>query len=433
MLKKRIVCLAMCGVMVFTAAGCTKSGETKKTEESVKAEESKKFEPSLDTEAPEELEIAGFMANFEALDQVINDFNEIYPNVSVNYEQNGMNGLKSYLDNNTYVDIFMTADGNVRDQSNTDLWVADKCQDLSEIDTSDIDPDLVEACTIDGKLVRLPSAITMCGMVVNETLLENEGLEVPENYQELMDVCAALKEKGYTPIQSAQNHAYSDLVLPMGMTVLGSDEELCDKVKSGDTSFVDSLQPLYEHLEEMITKGYIDYDLNGQYPEDNYDGAILKFFEGDVPFWIATTENFSGMKKRESKSEAFTAEPFTYEFISAPMGEDGSYVYEEPWYGFSVNKDSEQLDYAMEFVRFLAQEEELNKIASVKGMPSVTINTEDSRFENALHPQKSEGRYVNNGEMGSKINSLIADTANQMGNGKLKSAKEALKQIRENS
>ena len=30
----------------------------------------------------------------------------------------------------------------------------------------------------------------------------------------------------------------------------------------------------------------------------------------------------------------------SYEFISAPLGDEGSYVYEEPWYGFSVNKDS---------------------------------------------------------------------------------------------
>lgn len=433
MFKKRVICLALCGAMAFSMTGCAGSEEAKKTENTEQEEKTDGFSPSLDTEASEELEIAGFMANFEALDQVINDFNEIYPNVSINYEQNGSNGLKSYLENNDYVDIFMTAEGNVRDKSNTDLWVADQCQDLSEINTGAIEPEMVQACTIDGKLVRIPVAVTMCGMVVNETLLEKEGLAVPETYQELLDVCAALKEKGYTPIQSARNHAYSDLVLPMGMTILGSDETLREKVKNADPSFAEDLRPVYERLEEMITNGYIDYDLNGQYPDDNYDGSILKFFEGDVPFWIATTENFSGMKKRESKSEAFSANPFSYEFISAPMGDEGAYVYEEPWYGFSVNKDSEQLDYAMEFMRFLAQKEELDKIASVKGMPSVTVHTEDSLFENALHPQKGAGRYINNGELGSQINALIANNANQMGNGTIKDADEALAKFQENS
>ena len=51
----------------------------------------------------------------------------------------------------------------------------------------------------------------------------------------------------------------------------------------------------------------------------------MKFFEGDVPFWVCDTEKVSGMKKRESKSEAFSANPFEYEFTFAPMGDNGIY------------------------------------------------------------------------------------------------------------
>ena len=52
----------------------------------------------------------------------------------------------------------------------------------------------------------------------------------------------------------------------------------------------------------------------------------------------------SGMKKRESKSETFSANPFEYEFLYAPLGDKGAYAYQQPWYGFSVNKDSEEKD-----------------------------------------------------------------------------------------
>ncbi len=51
----------------------------------------------------------------------------------------------------------------------------------------------------------------------------------------------------------------------------------------------------------------------------------MKFFEGDVPFWVCDTEKVSGMKKRESKSEVFSANPFEYEFTFAPMGDNGIY------------------------------------------------------------------------------------------------------------
>ena len=139
----------------------------------------------------------------------------------------------------------------------------------------------------------------------------------------------------------------------MAMTILGNDKELTAKIKNSDTSYAERLTPVYEKLNELLQNGYISSEVNDTYPDDNYDGAILKFFEGDVPFWVTTTESFSGMKKRESKSEAFSADPFEYEFINAPLGDDGSYDYEEPWYGFSVNKDSKELDYAVEFMKYL--------------------------------------------------------------------------------
>lgn len=426
MLKKRIAYLALCGVMIFTMGGCGKSTETDQTEGKAEAG----FSPSLDTEESVELEIAGFMANFEALDQVVNDFNEIYPNVTVNYEANTSDGLASYMENNDYVDIFMTADKNVQNPEDTDRYVGDHCQDLSELDTSGVDPELLKFCTVDKALVRIPVATTMCGIVVNETLLEQEGLEVPQNYAEFLEACKVLKEKGYTPIQASKIHACSDLILPMALNILGNDEELMKKVENGDDSFVESLRPVYERLEELVKNGYLDNTVNSEYPDDNYDGAILKFFDGEVPFWVATTESFSGMKKRESKSENFSANPFSYEFISAPLGDEGSYVYEEPWYGFSVNKDSDERDYAMEFMRFLIQKEELNKLASVKGMPSVSVDSDDDRFKKALEPEQVEGTYVNNGEMGSRINSLIADNANQMGLGGVADAETALENIR---
>lgn len=391
------------------------------------------FQPALDTDRNVILDVAGSMGNFEALDQVVSDFNTYYPNVTVAYEQNDLQALSAYVENNSYVDIFMTNDANVRSKDQENLYVYDHCLDLStqDIDLSAIDPEMIDAGTVDGKLVRLPLAKLMCGLVVNQTLLEKEGLEVPQTYEEFLSVCEALKEKGYTPIQSSKYHACSDLVLPMGMAILGSSDTLSEKVKSGDTAYADSLLPVYEALSQIVGNGYISSDVNDTYPDDNYDGAIMKFFEGDVPFWVTTSESYSGMKKRESKSEQFSKSPFEYAFIDAPMSADGAYVYEEPWYGFSVNKDSEDLDYAVEFMKFLAREEEINKLAEVKGMPSVAVNNKDERFDQALNPDKEAGRYINNGELGSAITSYICDTANKMGRGEIATADEAIQVIKE--
>lgn len=392
--------------------------------------EEDKFTPSLDTEVATSLEIAGFMANFEALDQVVNDFNEYYPNVTITYEQNDTNSLADYLANNSYVDVFMTNVANVSVDAPEGAGVLDDCLDLAkeDIDVSAVDSKLLQSCAVDGKLVRIPVAKTMCGMVVNKTLLEKEGLEIPETYKEFLDACEALKQKGYTPIQSSRYHACSDMVLTMAMNILGNDEELTAKVLAGDDSFADSLKPVYERLSKLIENGYMSSSVNETYPDDNYDGAILTFFEGDVPFWIANTESVSGMKKRESKSETFAASPFEYEFVNVPLGDDGVYDYEELWYGFSVNKNGDNVDYAVEFMRFLSQESELNKLAEIKGMPSVTTNNNDIRFNNALNPEKCAGRYVYDGQL-SSVNSIICDTANKMGYGDITTVDEAIDMI----
>lgn len=111
------------------------------------------------------------------------------------------------------------------------------------------------------------------------------------------------------------------------------------------------------------------------------------------------------------------------------MGDDGVYAYSEPWYGFSLNKESKNKDYAAEFLRFFARTEELNKIADVKGMPSVAVKSEGERFEDALNPKKLEARYVYNGELANDITGAIANTCNQMGAGSLDSVDAAIAAI----
>ena len=150
-------------------------------------------------------------------------------------------------------------------------------------------------------------------------------------------------------------------------------------------------------MQTFLDRGYIDREVNATYPENNYDGAILTFMEGDVPFWTCTSEHYSGMRKRESKSEAFKANPFEYQFIFPPMGDTGAYEYMEPWYGFSVNQNSDALDYALEFLRFLSTDSELNTLASVKGVPSIVDDPEDTRYTDLNAHQNVQLAYTNSG------------------------------------
>ena len=67
-------------------------------------EENKEFKAKLDTDKKVSLESAGSVGNFEALDAVVNNFNEIYPNVTVSYEQYSSGQLKeTWITTNTLI------------------------------------------------------------------------------------------------------------------------------------------------------------------------------------------------------------------------------------------------------------------------------------------------------------------------------------------
>ncbi len=77
-------------------------------------------------------------------------------------------------------------------------------------------------------------------------------------------------------------------------------------------------------------------------------------------------DTVSGTKKRESRSEAFIANPFTYTFVPVPLSDDGAIFLDMSNLQFSVNKDSKNLDMANEFMRFLITSSELSEMAQKK-------------------------------------------------------------------
>ncbi len=134
----------------------------------------------------------------------------------------------------------------------------------------------------------------------------------------------------------------------------------------------------------------------------------------------------SGMKKRESKSETFSANPFEYEFLYAPLGDKGAYAYQQPWYGFSVNKDSEEKEIAVEFLRFMMQEKEIDEMASIKGLPSMAENGTDERYAGLRDAKSIEASFINDGSVPDSIRVALEQVCNDFGAGVYGNANEAV-------
>lgn len=385
--KNILSVITFSSVLLISLVGCEKNNNYK-------------FSPQLNTDEKLTLNILGYFGNFEALDAVTNDFNKYYPNISFNYQQVSGNNLVAFLDSNFQTDIFMTSSDTI---SSTNL--IDYCLDLSivNLNLNDVDQTMLTTSYKGNFLHSLPIGQNIYGIITNVTLLKKEGLDIPKNYDKFINTLNTLKTKGYVPLQSSSTKIYPELTINMMVNTIQEDNELYNDLINGNLKSYSKIENIFNIVSNIQNNEYSLDEVNNLYPFDNYNDAILRFFEGNVPFWVCNSEKVSGMKKRETKSETFKANPFEYTYIYASLGDKGSYVYHEPWYGLGISKRSPSIEYAKEFMRFYATKDELNKMASTKGVPSIAKEKYNSDIYKYIdNPEAIETNCIYDGKVTQK-------------------------------
>ena len=368
---KKTMCMFLALLMILGLAAC---GSEKQEATTVEG-----FRPALDPSVKSHISVVGGYDNFEALEAEFDRFNDYYPNVELVYTKvdDYSNMIGTVLNGNDAPDIYVNYS-----------WMYGREQYKASIDHAEnladpalgLDLDCIRSNIIlktdDGRLPMVPVFSNTYGMLVNNSLFEKEGLSVPTTYQELVAVCEAFREKGYAnPMMGFSRKETTSLftltVYPFFCGTVAHNADAVTKLNALDASAGEYMRPSLEKLVQFLNDGCVDLDACAEI-ENNYDAVILRFFEGDVPMMLCSGDAVSGTKKRESRSEAFIANPFTYTFAPVPMSDEGANFLDMPNLQFSVNKDSSNLDMANEFMRFLITPRELNEMAQNKGLISPT-------------------------------------------------------------
>ena len=371
-MMKRIMCMFLAVLMILGLAACgAEKQEAAPTEAG--------FKPALDSSSSCHISVAGGYSNFEALEAEFDRFNEYYPNVDLTFtkvdDYNNMIGM--VLNGNDAPDIYVNYSWMYgRDQYQDSIDHAENLADPS----LGLDLDCIRSNMIlntgDGTLPMVPVFSNTYGMLVNNDLFKKEGLSVPTTYQELVAVCNAFREKGYeNPMMGFSREETTSLftltIYPFFCGTLAQDEEAVKKLNSLDPSAGEYMRSSLEKIVQFLNDSCVNLDACAEI-ENNYEAVILRFFEGDVPMMACSGDTVSGTKKRESRSEAFLAKPFSYTFVPVPMSDEGAVFLDMPNLQFSVNKDSSNLEMANEFMRFLVTSRELSEMAQNKGLMSPT-------------------------------------------------------------
>ncbi len=378
---RKMLCVILSALLAVISMACASPAG---------AESAGVFQPRLDTSTSCEITVVGSYSNFEALEAEFDSFNEFYPNVELTYwkPDDYENLLGMVLEGKNAPNIFFsfpwmygndnyrTAFEHMEDLSDPDLGLDLEC----------IRPNLLRY-DADGQLLTVPVFARNYGMLVNNDLFEKEGLQVPTTWEELLAACQVFLSKGFASPMMGYSAGPSSclmsiLVYPEVVAALADDPEALQAANGMNPSAGECMRRSLESMMRLIESGYINLDKCNEI-SDNYTQVILRFFEGDVPMMICTGDTVSGTGKRESQSEAFSANPFTYTFVPIPLSEDGGYFIDSPSIEFSVNKTCDNLDMTNEFMRFLISREELNKMALAKRL---VTPTKDLSFSAVYEP-----------------------------------------------
>ena len=370
-IMKKVMCVFLSILLILGMSACGAEKQEQTVQEG--------FKPSMDTSVKASIKIAGGYDNFEALEAEIDRFNEYYPNVELVYtkvdDYNNMIG--TVLSGNDAPDIYVNYSWMYgRDQYKASIDYAENLADPALGLSLDVIRSNILLNTDDGTLPMVPVFSNTYGMLVNQSIFEKEGLSVPTTYDELIKVCDTLRDKGYdNPLMGFSKEETTSIftltIYPFFCGTVAEDKEAVEKLNSLDASAGEYIRPSLEKITEFLEDTRVNID-DCDKIEDNYDAVILRFFEGDVPMMTCSGDTVSGTKKRESRSEAFSANPFKYTFVPIPMSNDGVTFLDMSNLQFSVNKEGSNLDVSNEFMRFLITSEELNEMAQNKGLMSPT-------------------------------------------------------------
>ena len=357
-----LLCLLLC---LTALSGCTGSPE----------EQGYQKNTQLDTSQEVRLVIASGGKTWAEMETVGAKFSEIYPNCTVICEY-----IEEYTDNlplrlnqtEEKVDIFRTVNiqENTVYKDNALNLISEEAQEI--LDLSGANPGLVANFRYTGAentQYAIPYGGEMRGLYVNLTLLEQNGLELPTNRSELLHCCQVLYEKGYVPLQSTPGTFAQQLLYPYICNSIvngGSYEEMYAAIENLDDGISEYFRDSYTFLYDLVEKGYYDYKRVEEELGYTFDGSAGKAREflnitplgddlyekqddiGKIAFMPDTQAFAQSLDKTKSDYHSL----IEYAFILSPVGENGGYAYLSPSDGLAVNNQSDNIDWALEFLNF---------------------------------------------------------------------------------
>lgn len=386
-MKKRLVSAVVCTAMAATMlAGCgSKGGTTEKATEKQDTTADKASSSSAVTDTgypvlndgkPLELSIYTQYADDDSMvpyDYAIEQLKIAFPNVTLNkidQAQDDGATLKTLASTGQLPDIYQASTDIINTfRESNQIMVLNDVADSTGFSSKLIESNKELAYAEDGNMYAFPFAGQEYVLwYYNKQIFAENNLEVPKTYDELVNVCKVLNEKGITPlaifgqegwITSATFDAVATRYNNGGIKALDTGAASID-----DKEYVEAAK----ELEALVKAGLFQKDAT----TTNYDNANAMFTSGKAAMII------NGQWYIEEATKALGD---NVDWMYYPAKDEASYEANKHAFsgggstsGFAVNPDSDNAEAAAIVAEFMAEKYCEAKVLK-RHNPLVAINT----------------------------------------------------------
>lgn len=121
----------------------------------------------------------------------------------------------------------------------------------------------------------VPYVANAAGVLYNRDMFEEHGWEIPETWDEFMDLCAEIESEGIQPLYFGFKDTWTCLAPWNALAVDLAPADVCKQVNRGETTFTDEYREIAEKMLEML-----EYGEDGPFAY-GYNDACTAFANGE--------------------------------------------------------------------------------------------------------------------------------------------------------
>lgn len=389
-MKKRLACMLLTVVTAGSLlAGCGTGGKGEKDSGSEGGD--KKGKETL-TVMCVGTEADTYLDAYNSIAEKFSENNEYGVDVKIEFYENEQykTKLTTLMASNAVPDVFFTWELSYLQPFVEGGKVADITSYLEEDQEwkNSFADGTLELLSYDGKNYGIPTQKSLCVMFYNKQIFQENDVEVPETYEEFLEVCETLKENGVTPMTVCGTDAWipAQFVQQIagGMAGDGLFQAVCDgKEKWNNETHIKAA----EEVKKMADKGYFQEGFIGMGPEESTDlftnGKAAMYFQGA---WDADKIAKSQMGEQAG---AFVLPAYDSQYNNISVGSVDT--------SFAISENCKNKDAAAAFLKYWTSQESEDMLLYDYGrIPAGNYEID----ETALSPLMTDVLHISNSQVG---------------------------------